>query len=117
MSDVTFALGYFPPDNYKLKDERVCPSPDKKGKNLFLALNLMGYIPGLSIITGLFRAVIGVFLLCDKQHDFSKAFAAACIARGLLEAAGLGIAIGLLGDLPVTVYRFATMTKRNPLDI
>jgi hypothetical protein len=112
MSAVTFALGYFPPNNYKLKEEETCSSPGRKW--VFHAANLVGYVPGLSIISCVFRALIGIGILCDaKDPNFSKAFAAAWIARGLLEAAGLGIVIGLLGDLPVTVYRFATMTKRT----
>jgi hypothetical protein len=113
MKDVTFALGYFPSDNYKLRGENNFSRPKRMEKHIFHAINLVGYIPGLAIITGVFKAFIGIAILCSTETSHSKAFAVAWIARGILEVAGLGIAVGLLGDLPVTVFRLATMTKRT----
>jgi hypothetical protein len=127
MSDVTLNLGYLPSDDWNFKDD-LKKTPLKQGtKDFHHIFNIIGYVPGLAIVTGIFRVVIGIHELCKsdfeknqgpgKKIEYSKLFIAFFIVRGTVEALGGGIVIGILGDLPITIYRFATKTKKESIPL
>lgn len=95
-------------------------SSEKAAFNGMFAMNVLGYIPGVSLIVGIARIIFSQIsalfnneeALSPKNYGMTKAIQEAQLTRGILECTMVLEPLILIADIATTIF-FACMADNN----
>ncbi len=101
-------------------DDPAISSAQRGAMNGMFAMNLLGYIPGVSLIVGIARIIfsqVAAFFTSElskspKDYGMVKAIQEAQLTRGIIECTMVFEPLLLIADVACTVF-FAAMNSDN----
>ena len=84
------------------------------GRAACTTLNVVGWIPCASIVSGAVRSIVGLHLLSKRGSPSKKALARTWVARGVSEMCGFGLLLAPI-DIGCTAARFIRSREAQQL--